>query len=188
MQKLSVLTNIISPYRRPLFGKICREFDSYILLSGEEDNRSKWNTLDDTGSNAKVINLDGFTLNRKIFSDSRIYSHSFIHINPKIPFRLYEVNPDVVISFEMGTRTILSLIYCFLFETPLWVWWGGTKHTERDIGLIRKLVRWILSRVVPNWISYGKTSTEYLHSLGVQPDSILQIQNCVDERKFLNVW
>lgn len=186
MKKITILTNIISPYRRPLFDKICSDFESYILLSGEEDNRVAWNTTDESGVSAKVIELDGFTLKHEIGHNSNVYNYRFIHVNPDILYKLWHINPNVVITFEMGPRTILSLIYCLMSGASLWVWWGGTKYTERNIGIIRQAVRWFLARVVPNWISYGDSSTEYLHNIGVSRDDILQAQNCVDERRFLS--
>jgi glycosyltransferase involved in cell wall biosynthesis len=45
-------------------------------------------------------------------------------------------------------------------------------------------VRALFQRYVRHWISYGKTSTEYLEALGVSRESIVQIQNCVDEGRF----
>ena len=63
-------------------------------------------------------------------------------------------------------RTVVALAYGALFRRPVWVWWGGTLHTERNIGLGRKILRRIISRWARNWISYGRSSTDYLVSLG----------------------
>lgn len=51
--------------------------------------------------------------------------------------------------------------------------------------MARKLLRGLISPLVKHWIGYGETSTEYLTSIGVPRERILQIQNCVDERLYL---
>lgn len=61
---------------------------------------------------------------------------------------------------------------------------GGTSHTERGRVTVKRLIRKFLARRVPRWISYGRTSTAYLTSLGVPRDRILQVQNCIDETHF----
>jgi glycosyltransferase involved in cell wall biosynthesis len=92
--------------------------------------------------------------------------------------------PDAVISIEIGFRTLIALIYGTLARRPVWVWWGGTVHTERKIGKPRRALRFLISRWARNWISYGQSSTEYLMTLGISRDRILEIQNGVDERCF----
>jgi glycosyltransferase involved in cell wall biosynthesis len=49
---------------------------------------------------------------------------------------------------------------------------------------MRRALRFLISRWARNWISYGKTSTEYLMTLGVPRNRILEAQNSVDERRF----
>jgi glycosyltransferase involved in cell wall biosynthesis len=71
-----------------------------------------------------------------------------------------------------------------MFGKPVWVWWGGTSHTERKIGFVRKCLRQLVSRWANRWISYGQSSTEYLLSLGIARKRVLQIQNAVDEQHF----
>jgi glycosyltransferase involved in cell wall biosynthesis len=90
----------------------------------------------------------------------------------------------VVVSNEMGFRTFIALSYGTLFRKPVWVWWGGTLHTERNTTFVRRLMRALISRWARHWISYGQTSTEYLRLLGIPRNRIVEIQNSVDERLF----
>jgi glycosyltransferase involved in cell wall biosynthesis len=92
--------------------------------------------------------------------------------------------PDAVISNEMGFRTIMALAYGTLFRKPVWVWWGGTLHTERSVGGLRAVIRRVISSWARHWISYGRTSTEYLLHLGVKRERILESQNAIDEERF----
>jgi glycosyltransferase involved in cell wall biosynthesis len=73
------------------------------------------------------------------------------------------------------------LAYGWLFRRPVWVWWGGTVHTERGISRGKRWFRRWLVRRVHRWLSYGVTSTDYLRSLGVPPARVVELQNCVPE-------
>jgi glycosyltransferase involved in cell wall biosynthesis len=72
-------------------------------------------------------------------------------------------------------------LYGTIFRKPVWVWWGGTLRSERHTGRIKRPLRHLVARWAKHWISYGQTSTEYLRTLGIGAERILQIQNCVDE-------
>jgi glycosyltransferase involved in cell wall biosynthesis len=113
-----------------------------------------------------------------------VYDERYLHLPVGQLIDLLRTRPDAILSVEMGLRTALALLYGTLTRTPVWVWWGGTLHTERDLDRARRLVRAVISRWAKRWISYGASSTEYLLSLGVPRDRILQIQNCVDETLF----
>jgi glycosyltransferase involved in cell wall biosynthesis len=123
-----------------------------------------------------------FRLTRKV--GGKKFDRRYLHITPGYLWHLLRFRPDIVISNEMGLRTIVALLYGTVFRKPVWVWWGGTLHTERGIGLPKRLVRKIISRWAKQWISYGRSSTKYLQSLDIDRAKILEIQNAVDERLF----
>ena len=79
----------------------------------------------------------------------------------------------------------MALVYGKLAGVPVWVWWGGTLHSERNITKGRARLRRFLVRHIKRWVSYGATTTEYLESIGVERSEILQIQNCVPQETFL---
>ena len=110
-----------------------------------------------------------------------IFDHWFLHLEPGYITELIRERPDAVITDEMGFRTLVGLAYGSCFHKPVWVWWGGTPHTESSVGWFRKLLRGVVARWAKRWISYGQTSTEYLLTLGIPRERILQVQNCVDE-------
>jgi glycosyltransferase involved in cell wall biosynthesis len=84
-------------------------------------------------------------------------------------------------------RTIIAILYGKLARVPVWVWWGGTMQSERNLDGLRARLRRFLVRHVSRWISYGMTTTEYLESLGTPREQILQIQNCVPHETFQTV-
>ncbi|MBI4784293.1 MAG: glycosyltransferase [Oscillatoriophycideae cyanobacterium NC_groundwater_1537_Pr4_S-0.65um_50_18] len=183
--KVTLLVNLIAPYRLPVYQAIGNQFNLSILHGGLEDNRSSWKNVKDQLEGVSVKQSWGLVFKFRKGKKGSTFDYKFIHITPGFFFDLLRQNPDAVISNELGFRTLTALIYGTLLRKPVWVWWGGTLHTEKSIGLSRKIVRMILSRWVNRWISYGETSTEYLLSLGIDRNKILQIQNCVNEALYL---
>ena len=180
--KLAILVNVVAPYRVPVYREIARAFDARIFVSGVESNRPDWDGCRLQEEPYRVKKSWGYTfkLNKKF--NGSFFDYKFLHFNPGYLMDLFRFSPDAIISNEMGFRSIAAIIYGMFFRKPVWLWWGGTLHTERTVGAAKRAVRSIFSRVVRRWISYGETSTEYLLSIGVPRDRILQIQNCVDEQ------
>lgn len=182
--KLALLTNIIAPYRLPLFSFLANEFDLMILHGGKEANRDSWNNLEDSLSKAKVVRAWGWQMRHAKKVRGTIFDEKFIHITPGLVWDLLRFRPDAVISNEMGFRSVVALSYGAVFRKPVWIWWEGTLHSERKINLLRRVIRKAFVLCVDHWISFGETSTEHLLRLGVKRDVILQLQNAVDEQRF----
>jgi glycosyltransferase involved in cell wall biosynthesis len=182
--KLCLLVNMISPARLPLYSALAEKFDLLVLHGGKEGNRDAWRDLDESLPNARVKRAWGWQVPMIKRECGEFFDHQYIHITPGYLWDLLSFRPEVVVTNEMGFRTIIALTYGTVFRKPVWVWWGGTLHTERKIGFARRTLRAVISRWARRWISYGWASTEYLRSLGVKDDRVLEIQNAVDENRF----
>lgn len=182
--KLCLLVNMISPSRLPLYSALAERFDLLVLHGGKEGNRDAWRDLDEALPRAKVKRAWGWQIPMIKREGGKFFDHQYIHITPGYLWDLLSFRPEAIVANEMGFRTVIALIYGTVFRKPVWVWWGGTQHTERRIGFARRMLRAVISRWTRRWISYGWTSTEYLRSLGVKDDRIVEIQNAVDESRF----
>jgi glycosyltransferase involved in cell wall biosynthesis len=183
-RKLALLLNIIAPARLRLYAVLADHFDLLLLHGGTESNRDSWSGLEEAIPNARVVRAWGWQLHRAKKVDGEVFDEKYFHVTPGFAWHLLRFRPEAVISNEMGLRTLTALAYGTLFRKPVWVWWGGTSHTERQIGPLRKMIRKIVTRCTRHWISYGRTSTEYLLQLGVKRERILESQNAVDEDRF----
>ncbi|MCA1996556.1 MAG: glycosyltransferase [Armatimonadetes bacterium] len=183
--KVAILTNMVAPYRRPLFERLGERLDLHVLLTGFESNRPDWRRLSEHGRFFQVHPVRGLQLSAPRRCAGATIDRQRIHLNPALVLSLAKLRPDAVVTAEMGFRSLSALLYGRLARKPVWVWWGGTLHTEREIGPLRRAIRRAVVRFNPRWISYGQTSTEYLRSLGVAAEHILTIQNTVDEGAFL---
>jgi Glycosyl transferases group 1 len=182
--KLALLLNMIAPYRIPLYSALADQFDLLVLHGGKEANRDSWNGLDAALPRAKVIRAWGWQLRYAKKLNGAVFDDKFIHITPGILWHLLRFRPEAIISSEMGFRSMAAVAYAAVFRKPVWIWWGGTLHSERNIDLLRKALRKFMALSVDHWVTYGQTSTEYLLSLGVKRERILQSQNGIDEARF----
>jgi glycosyltransferase involved in cell wall biosynthesis len=182
---LAVLTNILAPYRIPVFERLARDFDVTVLLSGDEENRDHWGRGANGTGPIKLKSSWGVTVSWRRRHQGETLDTRYLHVNPGILPDLIRLRPDAIVSDEMGFRTLMALTYGKIFRRPVWVWWGGTPHTERRIGPAKRAFRKLLVGLVDGWFSYGKTSTEYLVSLGVRGEAIAELQNCVPEGAYL---
>jgi glycosyltransferase involved in cell wall biosynthesis len=184
-QRVALLVNMISPARIPLYASLAEAFDLLILHGGAERNRDTWQGTEGALANAQVRRAWGWKIPFSRKQHGKKFDELYLHFNPGFFFELARFLPDAVITNEMGVRTILALLYGAIFRRPVWVWWGGTVHTEqKKSGRLRNAVRKLVSRWAKRWISYGQSSTEYLLTLGIPHDRILELQNTANEKYF----
>jgi glycosyltransferase involved in cell wall biosynthesis len=107
---------------------------------------------------------------------------NFIHFPIDTPWRLRELKPDLILSYEMGARTMLSMIYkTFKRKVPVVMIGNMSEHIESERGILRRMVRKLLSRGV-NYFTYnGPSCKRYLRSLGVQEDRLFHFPYCINE-------
>jgi glycosyltransferase involved in cell wall biosynthesis len=182
--KLALLTNMIAPYRLPLFSVLADQYDLLLLHGGKEANRDSWTGLEEALPNARVERAWGWQIRHEKKIKDKIFDEQFIHVTPGIISHLFRFRPDAVISSEMGFRSMIALAYGTVFRKPVWIWQEGTVHSERNIGLLRKAFRKPLALWADRWVTSGKASTEYLVRLGVSRERIMESQMGVDEEQF----
>jgi len=184
LRRLAILNNHITPYRIPLYKGLGENFSTFLLLSGKESNRDTWQGLEKELPNVSVRNVWGLTVKFFEKRKGKKFDPRYFHINPGYLWELIKIRPDVLISAEMGFRSLIALLYGLVFRKPVWILWGGTLHTERNRSVPKRFIRFLIFQHVTRWISYGETTTEYLLALGVERSHILQIQNCIDQKQF----
>ena len=183
--RVALLTNIVHPYRIPLYQNLNKRVDLMLLLSGTEANR-QWDQQHVPGVRARPV--AGFTISWKQVSRyGHVVEERYTHINPGYLTALLRHHPQAIISTEMGFRSLVALLYGFVFRVPVWIWWEGGVHASHQFGntLFQRLLRrHFFARVARRWIAWGDVSSEYLQVLGVDRGSILQAQQAVDPHLF----
>jgi len=96
-----------------------------------------------------------------------------IHIPWDTLPRLWRIRPDVVISSELGARTLQVALYCALTSTPLVVGCGVTEAIEHGRGPLRRMLRRVLVPRADAMTVPGSSGARYLQRLGAAPDRLL---------------
>jgi len=175
---LFILTNMLSPYRMPLYEGLSKSFNLTLVVGKAETNRPEWGNL------SSGLDKHGIKLLEAKGRSIRLAPDKFVHVNPGYLSLLFSLRPDAVISLEMGFRSMCALTYSRFLNKPLWIWSGGTPLSEKHTSRLKRMTRAIFAKSKARWVSYGALASEYLNSIGVKSDRIAQIQNSVDERLF----
>jgi glycosyltransferase involved in cell wall biosynthesis len=192
--RVALLVNLVAPYRVSLYDEIARYLDLEVLYSGHEDNRPGWEGADRGLKRANARRVWGWVLKLKRpaaegpAGSGEPFDVRYLHVTPGYGFDLLRYRPDAIISSELGVRTAVALVYGLLAGIPVWVMIESSLHTERSPGVLRSLVRGVITRCTRRWIAVGECTTEYLASLDVPPSRITTIQDTVDERPFRDAW
>jgi len=94
---------------------------------------------------------------------------------------LIRQRPEVVISIQLGFRTMQAALYRKLFpKSRLIIWLGLSEHTEKGFPRWRVLQRKALLRLADAVLVNGESGTRYLESLGVPREKIFSLPYCAD--------
>jgi glycosyltransferase involved in cell wall biosynthesis len=169
-----LLTNFIPPYRLPVYSELADRVEKLtILLSTPmEPNRSwqaQWGSLD-------VRLQRTWTVRRRWRHAAGFTDTLHVHVPVDTLGQLKALRPDVIISAELGSRSLLSTAYASRGpKTPIVLWLTLSDHTEQGRGRLRHVLRrWLLARadaVVVN----GASGARYVERFGFDRGSIFRV-------------
>ncbi len=180
--KAILITNIISPYRIPLFNYISRNgnFNFKVIALAEGEKNRQWKFDNDQIKFDYQI-LPGW---HTFIWDKEIP----IHINRGVIKALRQYNPDVVITSGYDSLAYWqAFLYCKLFRKKFILWNGTTLLSAKSIKGIRGKLKRIIIQGADRYITYGTKAKEYLEHLGANPEHIYISTNTVDMEYFRNV-
>lgn len=165
--KVVLLKNFLPPAEIPFFVELSRRVRKLVILLSTpvESNRQwkpEWGSLDVRVQ--RTTTLAGRWKHRAGFTD-----RTHFHIPWNTTRLLGQLQPDVLVSSELGTRSALSALYrSWRPQTALVVWAALSEHTELGRGLPRRLLRSWLRKRVDHFAVNGPSGERYLESLGVE--------------------
>jgi peptidoglycan/xylan/chitin deacetylase (PgdA/CDA1 family)/glycosyltransferase involved in cell wall biosynthesis len=162
-----LLTNIISPHQAKLYAELSRCVARLTVLVSAAAEPGKWPDWRADWGPLDVRVQRTTTLRRPWRHPAGFVDTAYVHVPwDTIPL-LWQLRPDVVISSELGCRTLLSALYtCLARRTPLIIWAALSEQTERGRGWLRHLLRRWLVRRADCLIVNGASGQRYLRSLG----------------------
>jgi glycosyltransferase involved in cell wall biosynthesis len=181
--RVALLQNFIAPYRVPLYERLQAKVAALrvFVSTRMESDRAwdvEWGTLD-------VVVQNNLTLIRPHRDELGFRRMLHLHIPYDTLPRLWRYRPDVVISVELGARTLQAAIHGMLRpSTRLLIWCKLSEHSERSWGRIRLLLRRFLLARADAVLVNGESGARYIARFGVPDHRIHRINQPVDVAVF----
>lgn len=168
---LVVVTNILTPYRIPLFQSLADRVDdlTVLLMADREDNRH-WNIAP---PRFRTVVLPGFHLNPPGYEAS-------LHVNYGVMRTLRALAPDVVISGGFAPANLAALRFCGR-SGAVFVGWG--ELTLRDLttaSIVRRTLRRWTARRSAGAVASTSEACEVFVRDGVPRERVLTAPMPVD--------
>lgn len=184
VDKVVFLTNFLPPYRISLLKALEKRVGelTIYLSSAIEPNRS-WQ-IDWGGLNVHV---------QKCVSFQRTWKHPhgftetiYIHIPYDTLFLLLRKRPDVIISAELGIRSLQATVYKLIRPRSRLVTWATlSEYTEKGRGRLRlRLRKWILKRADAVIVN-GESGARYIRQFGIDDQKIIRVPYTTDIESFI---
>ncbi len=174
-----ILNNYLRRHHVVAYKEIARRVRKLtILLSVDMEPDRHWE--------AQWDGLDVIVQKSKMFTtkwrhSSGFSEDNFIHFPIDTGKQLKALNPDVILSYEMGMRTLLCSFYRMFRTNCRLVMVGNmSERIERERGIFRKTLRQAILRGVDFFSYNGPSCKRYLQSLGVKEDKLFHFPYCID--------
>jgi glycosyltransferase involved in cell wall biosynthesis len=170
--RVALLTNFIAPYRVPLFEALRERVGQLRVFASTpiEPNRT-WRSY---RGELEVTIQRTITLRKRWRDAAGFTDIGYVHLPYDTLAQLRRFRPDVIISGELGLRTLLAAIYKRQHEgVRLVVWATVSEHTESGRGLLRSLIRPRLLRYADAVLVNGASGARYVTSLGVPHERVI---------------
>jgi len=179
--KVILITNIISPYRVPLFNIISEEgdFDFKVIVLAEREKNREWQILKEKiRFNYQVL----FGWHWFIWSEKREVA---IHLNKGVFKILFEHKPDVVITSGYDSLAYWqAFLYCKIFKKKFILWNETTLLSVGSIRGLKGLLKKIIIKGANKYIVSGMKAKEYITHLGAKYKDVYISLDTVDVSYF----
>lgn len=176
-----VLNNYFRQHHTVVFREVSKRIRKLkVLLSTpmEPDRQwqAEWDQLD-------VSIQKNWTWTTTWRHSTGIAAKNFIHFPIDTVKQLRTIQPDIVFSYELGARTLLSSRYCRKHGIPLVMVGNMSEWIERERGILRRRLRKFLLNKIDYCTYNGPSCKRYLQGLGVPEERLLHFPYAYDRQK-----
>jgi glycosyltransferase involved in cell wall biosynthesis len=169
--RVSILTNIPSPCRLPVFRELASRVDLQVIFDARTEPNRAWAGGDDLGFRHVYANGAAIPYRRN-GAGASVRTKGYMQLRHNILGHLREFRPEIVISGEMGVRTLQAELYCRLTGAPLVIWSEGTVHSQGWISANKRSIRRHFVRGATRFWTNGGESSALLAGYGAQKERI----------------
>lgn len=179
--KVVFLTHFIPLYQVRVLQEMTARIDDFRILLSTPIEPNREFRPDWTGLNVDVqrtITIRQRWKHRRAgFTDSL-----YVHVPYDTLWRLKSLSPDVVVSHELGARSIAAARYCHRSGAKLVLATFMSEHTEQGRGWLRNTLRRRLIRQADAITYNGPSCRDYLLSLGADRQKLFYFPYAADDR------
>ena len=168
MNRVLLITNIPAPYRVDLFYYMqthINDFEIHVIYCAQNESNRCWSVNDEKIKNAHYLKTKKITIRKK-------YDTKYIYIPMNLWEEISKVDPDVIIAWEYNLVALISLLWCKVHKTPYISLTDGTLYSERNINVLQKISRKIISRECSAAIASSSKAKEKLLTWGIEENKI----------------
>ncbi len=183
--RVALLMNFIAPYRVTLLEALRDQVGSLrVFISTPMERERAWQA--DWGSLDVVVqrNVSFRGTYRDMFKFSRPLQ---IHVPYDTLPQLGGFRPDVVISGELGMRSLQAAVYKLLRpKVGFLIWATLSEHSERGWGRMRHALRRFILHQADGVLVNGESGARYIAGFGLPQERIHRINQPVEVALFAN--
>jgi glycosyltransferase involved in cell wall biosynthesis len=179
--KISLLTNMVTPYRVPFFKAMAsaENISNFrVLTCVDKECDREWSVNNDQAYQVK--RLSGITLNLNAGKDAR----RILHFRFGILWELIRHRPDKLIIGDASWTSFIAAFICKLLRIPYVVWNEITTTSKVSRGVVAKLRNYMYCHAT-HLIASCEMAREYLNQCSVSSSKISIVNNAVDNDLFL---
>jgi glycosyltransferase involved in cell wall biosynthesis len=180
--RVALLTNFIPPYRVPLYEALVRESGELrVFVCTDMESNRQW--LPERGT-LDVVHQRTLTVRHRWRTPEFSEPHE-LHIPYDTWQQLRRWRADVILTGELGARSLQAVAYARSTRTPVVIWAMLSDRLENGRGRVRTAARRWLARNADSIIVNGESGARYFHRLGTPDDRLLRVHQAVDMRALL---
>lgn len=162
--RLALLVNFVAPYRIKLLEELATQVGELkVFVSTKMESNRPW-TFQAGMLDITLQRTWTFTANHR--RSSGITQRLFIHIPYDTLILLIRYKPQVVISGEMGMRSLQAALYRWLRpRSRLLIWATLSEHTEKEWGIVRRTLRRLIVQSADVVLVNGQSGARYIEQL-----------------------
>ena len=180
--RVALLTNSLSPHSLPVCEHISRAVKEFrAFISADADRYHNFPKPQASFPITVQRSFNRFRVPRKAYGH---WQRGELHVPYDTYRQLRAYEPDVILSVQLGLRTLLAVLYRRRHpKTRIILWATLSRHTEARRNFLRRtLRRWIVRRVDGAFVN-GRQGEEYLRLLGYQR-ALYTVPYAIDEAQF----
>jgi glycosyltransferase involved in cell wall biosynthesis len=184
--KVVWLTSFVPPYAVSMYQSVGEQLQDFLLLLSTEMEKGRTWTPDVSLPNTRIQRTLSWTYQSRHpnGSSQKLQSH-FPY--DTVPLLLKE-KPQVVISSELGTRTLQALAYRLMRpSTRLIVKATLSEVTEQGRGRLRNWLRRILLKRADAVMTNGQSGARYLGRFGVPSEKLFIVPSTTEMTELMRV-